>query len=302
LNTRSTKFAAVMLAGLSLVWGYSWITNKIGILHSSPFDFAAMRVVVGAIGMFMLMLIQGRSLRFQHGKFNALIGLLQTSAFFLLTSWAVLHAGAGKTSVLVFIMPFWTLLLARIFLGERIQGLQWIAVMLAFAGLVLILAPWQFQGSWLSSMPGVIAGFIWAVTSILIKRYSKNHALDVFSMTAWQLVIGAVPLIAVAWAVPSPPIQWTWQFFACLFFSGFVATALGWVIWMYVLDVLPAGTASLSTLAIPVITVVGAALQLGEVPAPHEIQGMLLVAVALALLSYLGVRQHRRDDPVLGQE
>jgi hypothetical protein len=43
-------------------------------------------------------------------------------------------------------------------------------------------------------------------------------------------------------------------------------------------------------------------LQLGEFPARHEIQGMILVAAALALLSYLGVRQHRRDEPVLGQE
>ena len=221
-----------MLAALSLVWGYSWVTNKIGILLTSPFDFAAMRVVVGAIGMFLLMLMQGRSIRFQHGKFNMLIGLLQTSGFFLLTSWAVLHAGAGKTSVLVFIMPFWTLLLARLFLGERIQGWQWVAVVLAFAGLILILAPWQFRGDWLYSLPGVIAGFIWAVTSILIKRYSKDHTLDVFSMTAWQLVIGAVPLIAVAWAVPSPPIQWSWLLIACLFFSGFVATALGGVVWM----------------------------------------------------------------------
>ena len=291
-----------MLIILSLVWGYSWVTNKIGIMRSSPFDFAAMRVVVGAIGMFVLMLIQGRSLSFQHGKFNTLIGLLQTFAFFLFTSWAVLHAGAGKTSVLVFIMPFWTLLLAWIFLGERIQGLQWIAVFLAFAGMLLIVAPWKFQGSLLSSILGVMAGIIWAVTSILIKRYSKDHALDVFSMTAWQLVIGAIPLIAVAWAVPSPPIQWTGTLIACLFFSGFVATALGWVIWMYILDVLPAGTASLSTLAIPVITVVGAALQLGEYPDLHEIQGMLLVAAALGLLSYLGVCQHRRDESVLGQE
>ncbi len=184
MNTRSTKFAAVMLAALSLVWGYSWVTNKIGILYSSPFDFAAMRVALGAVGMFLLMLIQGRSLRFRHGKFNTLIGLLQTFAFFLFTSWAVLHAGAGKTSVLVFIMPFWTLLLARIFLGERIQGLQWIAVALALAGLVSILAPWKFQGNLLSSVLAVIAGIIWAVTSILIKRYGKNHALDVFSMTA----------------------------------------------------------------------------------------------------------------------
>ncbi len=291
-----------MLIALTLVWGYSWVTNKIGILLSSPFDFAAMRVFVGAIGMFALMLIQGRSIRFQHGKFNALIGLLQTSAFFLFTSWAVLHGGAGKTSVLVFLMPFWTLLLARIFLGERIQGVQWFAVILAFAGMILIVAPWNFHGSLLSSVLGVTAGIIWAITSILIKRYTKLHALDMFSMTAWQLVIGAIPLVAVAWAVPSPPIQWTWIFIACLLFSGFVATALGWVVWMTILEVLPAGTASLSTLAIPVITVIGAALQLGEIPAPHEIQGMLLVAAALALLSYLGVRQHRRDEPVLGQE
>ena len=61
-----------MLAALSLVWGYSWVTNKIGILLTSPFDFAAMRVVVGAIGMFLLMLIQGRSIRFQHGKYDGL--------------------------------------------------------------------------------------------------------------------------------------------------------------------------------------------------------------------------------------
>ena len=302
MNTRSTKFAAGMLAVLSLVWGYSWVTNKIGILLSSPFDFAAMRVVVGAIGLFLLMLIQGRPIRFEHGKFNALIGLLQTCVFFLLTSWAVLHAGAGKTAVLVFIMPFWTLLLAWIFLGERIQGLQWLAVALAFAGLVLILSPWKFHGSLFSSLLGVSAGIIWAITSILIKRYSKDHTLDVFSMTAWQLVIGAVPLIVVAWAVPAPPIQWSWVLIACLSFSGFVATALGWMIWLYILDVLPAGTASLSTLAIPVITVVGAAIQLGEYPEPHEIQGMLLIAAALALLSYLGVRQHRKDDPLLGRE
>ena len=302
LNIRSTKFAAVMLAALSLVWGYSWVTNKIGILDSSPFDFAAMRVVVGAVGMFLLMLIQGRSLRFRHGKFNTLIGLLQTFAFFIFTSWAVLHAGAGKTSVLVFIMPFWTLLFARMFLGERIQGLQWIAVALALVGLVLILAPWKFQGNILSSVLAVIAGIIWAVTSILIKRYGQNHTLDVFSMTAWQLAIGALPLIAVAWAVPAPPIQWTWQLIACLLFSGLGATALCWVIWMYILEVLPAGTASMSTLAVPAIAVIGAALQLGEYPASNEIQGMLLIAAALALLSFLGMRQHRRDDPVLGQE
>ena len=291
-----------MLALLSLIWGYSWITNRIGMNYSGPMNFAALRVALGALSLFIIMALTGRSLRLTHTKFNVLLGLLQTSFFFACTSWAVMHAGTGKTTVLVFVMPFWTLLLAWIFLGERIQGLQWFAVLLALAGLLLILAPWQFHGNLLSSILALLAGIAWAVSSVLLKRYRHDHDIDVYSMTAWQLAIGAIPLALLAWNVPSPPIQWTWQFIACLSFSGIGATALGWVIWMKILQVLPAGTASMSTLAIPAISVIGAALQLGEHPPANEIQGMLLIAAALALLSYLSVRQHRSDDPALGNE
>lgn len=302
MNTRSPKFAATLLALLSAIWGYSWVTNRIGMNYSGPLDFAALRVVVGAVSLFIIMAVTGRSLRLTHAKFNVIMGLLQTSLFFACTSWAVIHAGTGKTTVLVFIMPFWTLLLAWIFLGERIQGLQWLAVLLALGGLLLILAPWKFHGSLIASVLAMLAGMVWAVSSVLLKRFRRDHDIDVFSMTAWQLAIGAIPLILLAWNVPSPPIQWTWQFIACLLFSGFVATALGWVIWMNILQILPAGTASMSTLAIPAISVIGAALQLNEHPPANEIQGMLLIAAALALLSYLSVRQHRSDDPVLGKE
>ena len=41
-------------------------------------------------------------------------------------------------------MPFWLLLLAWVFLGERLRGVQWLAVAMAFAGLVLVVRPWEF--------------------------------------------------------------------------------------------------------------------------------------------------------------
>ena len=55
--------------------------------------------------------------------------------------WALESGGAGKTSVLTYTMPFWLLLLAWAFLGERLRGVQWLAVALALAGLVLVLEP-----------------------------------------------------------------------------------------------------------------------------------------------------------------
>jgi drug/metabolite transporter (DMT)-like permease len=55
-------------------------------------------------------------------------------------------------------------------------------------------------------------------------------------------------------------------------------------------------------LATPAISVLAAAIRLGERPGAFEIAGMLLIAAALALLSGIAIRQHRRTYPLMGQE
>ena len=56
-------------------------------------------------------------------------------------------------------MPFWLLLLAWAFLGERLRGVQWLAVALALCGLVLVLEPWRLQGTF-SSLLAVAGGLL----------------------------------------------------------------------------------------------------------------------------------------------
>ena len=60
-------------------------------------------------------------------KAIAITGLVQTTINFGSTTMALAEGGAGRTSVLVFTMPFWTLLIAWPVLGERVRGLQWVA-------------------------------------------------------------------------------------------------------------------------------------------------------------------------------
>ena len=61
--------------------------------------------------------------------------------------------------------------------------------------------------------------------------------------------------------------------------------AIAWFLWLYILEKLPAGVAGMCSLAIPLVGVMFAWLQLGERPGPFEAAGMLLIGLALIILS-----------------
>jgi len=277
--------ALLVLVVLDLIWGYSWILVKVSLRHSPPLAFGAMRAVLATASLFVALALSGRSLRPRALGACVVIGLLQTSLFNAATSFATVYGAVGKTSVLVFTMPFWTLLFARIALGETIRGAQWFAVALAAVGLVVVVDPWHLRGSLVSSLLAVGGGAVWGASAVLTKRLDIAGRSDPLSFTAWQMLIGSVPLVILANLIPAAPIAWDGEFVVALAFNGIAASGLGWLLWAWVLKRLPAGTAGMSTLAIPLIAVLSAWLQLGERPTLREICGMALIGAALLWLS-----------------
>ena len=275
-------FAALAL--LALIWGYNWVVMKVGMAYAEPFTFAALRTFFGAVFMFALLPLLHRRLRPQALGLTALFGLLQTGGFVGLAMWAVSLGGAGKVSILAYTMPFWLLMIAWPVLGEPVRGLQWGAVILALGGLIAILGPWNLQGLQ-SSLLAVGAGLVWAISSVVVKIMRSRHDIDLLTLIAWQGLIGSIPLIIVAFLTASEPVEWSGTFIAALLFNIGPANALTWVLWLYILHSLSTGTAGLSSLAIPVVGVVAAWIQLGERPGVVEAVGMGLIVMALAVLT-----------------
>ena len=286
---RSAPLAA--LAAMVLIWGYSWVVMKIALRHAHPFDFSALRVGIAAALLFAIVAARRRPLRLADYRMAVMLGLVQVGLFVVLSQYALLEAGPGKTAVLVFTMPFWMIAFAHALLGERMHGAQWIAVALAFAGLMLIVAPWRLT-SLAGSLLAVAAGAVWAITSVLSKKWPAAAA-DPLLFTAWQLLVGFVALGVLALVHPHEPVRWTGELVWSLLFSSFLATGIAWWLWTYVLANTPAGMAGLSALGIPVIAVLTSAIQLGERPPPLELAGMVAVLAALALLAALGLRRSR---------
>jgi drug/metabolite transporter (DMT)-like permease len=279
------------MVAMVVIWGYSWVVMKIALRHAHPFDFAALRVAIGCALLFAIVLARGRGVRLPGYRMAIVLGLLQVALFVALSHFALLHAGPGKTSVLVFTMPFWMIVFAHFALREHMRGAQWLAVALGFCGLILIVEPWRLTDL-VGSLLAVAAGAVWAFAAVLSKRWPASSA-DPLVFTAWQLFFGCIALSLLAWLHPHPPIQWNAEFVWTLLFSAILATAVGWWLWTYVLANTPAGITGLNSLGIPVIAVLGSALQLGERPPALELAGMLLIALALALLAMLGLNRGR---------
>jgi drug/metabolite transporter (DMT)-like permease len=300
-STKLKAFSALML--LSLLWGYNWVVMKYALLDAGPFQFGALRTFLGALCLMLVLCVMRKPLRPREVPTLILLGILQTCGFTGLIIWALVHGGAGKTAVLTYTMPFWVMVLAWPLLGEKIRGMQWIAVLSSLLGLVLIFDPLHLGGDVFSMSLAVIAGIFWALAVILAKKlHHRAPNLDLISLTAWQMFFGSLPLVALAFWVEAPPIEWTPRLFAAIGFNAILCNALAWLLWLYALQRLAAGVASMTSMMAPLIGVLAAWIQLGEEPSRSEIVGMALIGVALIMISFHAMKAHEEIEPAMGQD
>jgi drug/metabolite transporter (DMT)-like permease len=230
----------------------------------------------------LIVKLMGRPLTLRAPWPTFAIGMAQITGFMLFSTWALVEGGPGKTAVLIFTMPIWTLLLAWPILGERVRGQQWLAALSTLTGLVLIIEPWNMHSSLFSKFLGVMAALCWAIGTILVKRLRSRQQVDLLSLTAWQMILGAIPLVLLALLVPERPTDWSATYIGILTFMSVISTALCW--W-------------LSILGTPVVALVSSRVMLGEEFKMTEMAGIFLIGGGLALLTLLGWAASRRNAP-----
>src|SRR5574337_580649 len=234
--TSSPPRGAVLAMLVTIVlWAYSWIVMKQVLAYAGPFDFAALRYLIGA---------------------------------------AVL----------------WAVLLAWLILGDTPTARHWLGLALAAAGLLCIIEPWHAMGSAMSTTLAITGGLAWAAGTVLSKRMFRRHAPGVLNLTAWQMLVGGVALGLVALVVPQRPLAWNLAFIGGLAYSAVLASAAAWWLWSIVLQRLPTTVASVSSLGVPVLSVLLAWWILHERPSALEAAGIVLVLLGLLAVSGVGAR------------
>lgn len=268
---------------LGLLWGFNWPAVRIALTEIAPWTLRAGGMAFAGLSLVAVALMRRQSLAVPRSHWPRLVlgGLLSIAAFNVLLAFAQLMAPTSRAAILTFTMPIWATLMARLWLGEafdrrKLLGLGLGIAGLATLGLPLIAGGGLSFGLWLA----LAASLSWALGTIVTKRWPV--AAPALTVAAWQLLIGGAVagigmLVFEGLPVPKPLSP---RVLAALGFHILGAQALAYFLWFSIIARLPAGIASLGTLMVPAVGVIGSVLLLGERPGLGDWIGLVLVVAA----------------------
>ena len=275
--------ALLLVPLLGILWGLNWPAVRISLTEIAPWTLRASGMTFAGLVLIAVAVLSGQSLRVPRRQWLPLLvaGFLSIAAFNVLLAFAQLMAPTSRAAILTFTMPIWAVLLARLWLGEPLDRRRLTGLGLGIAGLAALGLPLLRGGglSWGLAL-ALVASVSWALGTIVTKRWPV--AAPAVTVAAWQMLVGGFAAgigMLVFEGVPIPKLLAP-RTSAALAFHILGAQALAYFIWFTVIARLPAGIASIGTLMVPAVGVMGAVLLLGERPGLTDWIGLALVMAA----------------------
>ncbi|GAA4500422.1 DMT family transporter [Pseudaeromonas paramecii] len=276
-----------LLAALApMLWGSTYAVVHLSLTDLPPLWVAVWRALPAGL---LLLLLARRRPPLPWGR---LIGLsfCNITAFFCLLFLAAYRLPGAVAGTLGATLPLTLMALNWLRYGQRPSG-YWLALaLLGLAGVMLLVQP----GTGLDPIGvacALSATLLVAQSTLWMQRWAVQ---DLLGLTAWQLTLGGLMLLPVAWlgAGPSPlPSGPAWPGLAWLILAN---TALAYWIWVWAIDKLGAQRLGMLSLTNPLVAVGLGTLWVGERLGPGQWLGIGLILASLLLMKR-PQRTPRRD-------
>ena len=264
------------------VWGTNFVVIKLALGHLPPLLFAALRFTIALLpAVFFLPrpAVPWRNL----ALYGLLIGVGQFGLLYIAMNG---HISPGIASLVVQTQVFFTIGLSMRLNGERVRAFQWLALLLATAGVLNILLHTDGTTTALGLALVLLASFAWAGGNMAAKQGAPANML---AYVVWSSAFAIPPLFALSfmiegWDVAVAGVRQadlaTW---AAVAWQSWANTLFGYAAWGWLLARHPAATITPLALLIPVFGMGASALLLGEALPAWKLAAAGLVMAGLTL-------------------
>lgn len=281
------KLGHALAIGTIIVWGLTFVSSAVILKFLSPVELLVLRIVIGIVALAAIrpkrMKLQKRS----HEFYFMGAGFFAVTLYFLLENSALTYTSSSNCAVIVSTAPFFIAIFASVFLKEeRLTPLFFLGFVLAIVGLGMVsFAGQKLQLNPLGDLLSLLTAISWGIATMFMRKIEK-HGYPVILVTRKLFVYGvlfALPTLFFmprkgAWADLLRPEVWL-----NVLFLGVVASAVCYITWMMAMKRVGVVRSGTYIYLIPVITMLGAALLIGETITLLQIGGALLTMAGLFL-------------------
>jgi drug/metabolite transporter (DMT)-like permease len=293
---KNTALPVFVLLGASTLWGLTWLPLK----HFGAFGIDGSLVTLvahGAVGLFALPLLYARRQAWLAGWSSlAVIGLAGGLANLAFAS-AMVRGDVTRVMALFYLLPAWGVLLARVLLGERVDGKRGLSLAFALAGAFLVLGGPRIlvaPPTWVDAV-AALSGLALAVNNVVFR---KAQAIPIAPKVA-AVFVGSLIWAAAAEAFDESPTPGA----PLVIWLEVVAFGVVWILaatagTLYGVNNLEAGRSSVLIIMELVAAVVSSALIQRHLPAAITFAGGVLI-LGSALLEALRGEPDAADYPLV---
>lgn len=204
----------------------------------------------------------------------------------LLVFTALQMIPAGRSSVVAWTTPLWTVPIAAVFLGEAMTRSRWIGLALGITGVVVLFEPWGLDWTNSDIIIGHALLITGAITNASTSVHIRGHRWTITPLDAlpWQLAGSTVIVLVLAILVDGMPvIDWTPGLAAIVAYQGFLASGIALWAQIVILRNINPVSANLTMMGVPAVGVISSAIFLGEAITVGVTAGLLLVTLGVTV-------------------
>jgi len=278
--------AWLLMFALSVLWGGSFLFNRIAVAEIPPLDLVAARLVLAALALLAVARLQGVALPAGRASWrdHLVQGILNNVVPFCLIVWGQKTIGAGLASILNATTPIFGVVVAHVLTADdkatpnRVAG-----VALGFLGVVVLIGVDALRGvgEHLTAELAILgATFSYGLAAVWSRRFRGRPPI---ATATGQLVSSAVVLTPLA-LVASPP--WTLAMpslgaIAAVVALAVLSTALAFVLFFDLSTRVGPTDTTLVTFLIPPSAILLSAVFLGERLELQHLAGLALIGLGL---------------------